>query len=152
MSSGGQAEWWFYHVEHTSLDAAVAPLLEKCLERRWRVVLAGSEETLARIDQSLWTWRDDSFIPHGRGDAERQPIHLSTTAEPLNGANVALLLDGADADGARFERCMVVFDGADQETRSKARRQYKAASDSGAGARYFQQEGRGWKEWRPDKG
>lgn len=147
--SGG-AEWWFYHVEHTSLDASIGPLLEKCLSRRWRVVIAGEEETLARLDEALWTWREDSFLPHGRGRAhpERQPILLSEVAEPRNGAQVALLLDGADADPLRFERCLVVFDGADEASRAKARLQFKAAVDAGAVAKYFQQErGGGWKEW-----
>jgi DNA polymerase III subunit chi len=148
------AEWWFYHIAHTSLDAAIGPLLEKCLERRWRVVVAGAEETLGRLDTSLWTWREDSFLPHGRGRTApgKQPVLLSTLAEPANGAKVALLLDGLDADGAQFDRCMVVFDGADETVRAKARQQYKAATDAGATARYFQQErGGGWSEKTPAK-
>lgn len=151
----GSAEWWFYHVEHTSLDAAIGPLLDKCLARRWRVVVAGAEDTLARLDTALWTWREDSFLPHGRGRAhpERQPVLLSVEAEPRNGAKVALLLDGADADPSQFERCLVVFDGADEASRAKARQQFKAATDGGVAAKYFQQErGGGWKEWSAKSG
>jgi DNA polymerase-3 subunit chi len=148
------AEWWFYHIEHTSLDAAIAPLLEKCLDRKWRVVVVGKTETLDKLDRSLWTWRDDSFLPHGRArvDAERHPVLLSTEAAPANGARVALLLDGMDCDASLFERCMVVFDGGDEAARAKARQQYKAASDAGASARYFQQEpGGGWKEFKKEE-
>ncbi len=132
---------------------AIGPLLEKCLDRRWRVVVAGAEETIDRLDGTLWTWRDDSFLPHGRGRSapEKQPVLLSTVADPSNGAKVALLLDGKDADGAKFDRCMVVFDGGDAETRATARKQYKAAADSGAVARYFQQDHGGWKEMTPAK-
>jgi DNA polymerase-3 subunit chi len=146
------AEWWFYHIEHTSLDAAIGPLLEKCLERNWRVVVAGADETIGRLDGALWTWRDDSFLPHGRGRSapHKQPILLSTTANPENDAKVALLLDGVDADGSKFDRCLVVFDGGDEVSRAKARLQYKAASDAGAVAKYFQQErGGGWTERTP---
>lgn len=148
----GAAEWWFYHIEHTSLDAAVPPLLEKCLERRWRVVVVGQQETLDRLDKTLWTFREDSFLPHGRHtDAARQPVLLSTEAAPVNGAKVALLLDGSDADAEVFERCMVVFDGGDETARAKARQQYKTALDAGAPARYFQQErGGGWKEFKKE--
>ncbi|MBI1361676.1 MAG: DNA polymerase III subunit chi [Alphaproteobacteria bacterium] len=151
--SGPGAEWWFYHIEHGSLDQAIGPLLEKCLDRRWRVVVAGREETINKLDGTLWTWRDDSFLPHGRGRSApaRQPVLLSTVAEPDNGARVALLLDGLEADAAKFDRCMVVFDGGDAETRAKARKQYKAAADAGAVARYFQQERGGWKEMTPSK-
>lgn len=146
------AEWWFYHIEHTSLDAAVGPLLEKCLERKWRVVIAANEETLARLDGALWTWKDDSFLPHGRTQPERQPILLAAEAEPVNGAKVALLLDGRDADPARFDRCLVVFDGGDELARGKARSQFKAALDAGASAKYFQQEpGGGWSDKTPPK-
>lgn len=144
-------EWWFYHIEHSSLDAAVAPLIEKCLERQWRVLVVGHEETLARLDRALWTWRDDSFLPHGRArtDAAKQPVLLSTEPHAPNGAKVALLLDGSDIGSSSFERVMVVFDGGDEAARSKARQQYKAAADSGGKARYFQQErGGGWKEFQ----
>jgi DNA polymerase-3 subunit chi len=144
------AEWWFYHIEQGSVDAAIAPLIEKCLERKWRVLVVGKEETVTRLDRSLWTWRDESFMPHGRAraDAEKHPVLLSTEPAPVNGARVAILLDGGDADAALFERVMVVFDGGDDEARAKARQQYKTALDGGVAARYFQQERGGWKEFK----
>jgi DNA polymerase-3 subunit chi len=148
------AEWWFYHIEQGSVDAAIAPLIEKCLERKWRVVVVGHEETIVRLDRSLWTFREDSFLPHGRArtDAAKHPVLLSTEAVPANGAKVALLLDGSDADPKAFDRIMVIFDGGDETARAKARQQYKAATDGGAAARYFQQErGGGWKERTPAK-
>jgi DNA polymerase III subunit chi len=151
-TSAKAAEWWFYHIEHTSLDAAIGPLIEKCLERQWRVLVVGGEATLTRLDKALWTWRDDSFLPHGRGDPGRQPVLLATKAEPDNTATVALLLDGSDADASRFERCLVVFDGAGEVARAKARIQFKAAADDGSVARYFQQErGGAWTEKTPAK-
>ena len=145
------AEWWFYHIEHTSLDAAIAPLIEKCLERKWRVVVVAHDDTLERLNKSLWTFREDSFLPHGRArtDAAKHPVLLSTEATATNGAKVALLLDGSDIGAETFERVMVVFDGGDETARAKARQQYKAATDAGGGARYFQQErGGGWKEFK----
>lgn len=153
MPGAGTAEWWFYHIEQGSVDAAIAPLIEKCLERRWRVVVVGHEETAERLNRALWTWKDESFVPHGRArtDAANQPVLLSTEATPANGAKVAVLLDGSEADATLFERVMVVFDGGDESARAKARQQYKTALDAGAPARYFQQERGGWKEFkRPD--
>lgn len=147
----GAAEWWFYHIEHTSLDAAIAPLIEKCLDRKWRVVVVAHDDTLERLNKSLWTFREDSFLPHGRArtDAAKHPILLSTEATATNGAKVALLLDGSDVGMETFERVMVVFDGGDETARAKARQQYKAVTDAGGGARYFQQErGGGWKEFK----
>jgi DNA polymerase-3 subunit chi len=148
------AEWWFYHIAQGSVDAAIAPLIEKCLDRKWRVLVVGHEETVQRLDRALWTWRDDSFLPHGRArtDAAKHPVLLSTEPVPVNGAKVAVLLDGSDADPEPFDRIMVVFDGGDETARGKARQQYKAATDAGGAARYFQQErGGGWIERTPAK-
>ena len=56
----------FYHLEHQPLDRILPNLVERTLERGWRaVVQAGSPERLEAIDALLWTWKDESFIPHG---------------------------------------------------------------------------------------
>lgn len=56
----------FYHLERQSLESALPLLVEKSLERGWRVVVrAGSAERLDAIDTALWTYREDSFLPHG---------------------------------------------------------------------------------------
>lgn len=149
MAGGAQTEWWFYHLERGALEVALGPLLEKCLEKGWRVLVVAAPDRLKDLDAALWTWRDDSFTPHGVDgpDASRQPILLSSAADPKNGARAVVLLDGADADAGAFERCMVMFDGADTDVRSKARGQFKAAKDAGAPVRYFQQGDRGgWVE------
>lgn len=150
MPRAGSAEWWFYHIEQGSVDAAIAPLIEKCLERRWRVVVVGHEDTVERLNRALWTWKDESFLPHGRArtDASNQPVLLATEAVATNGAKVAVLLDGSDAEATSFERILVVFDGGDENARAKARQQYKAATEAGGAARYFQQERGGWKEFK----
>jgi DNA polymerase-3 subunit chi len=153
MSEAQKPEWWFYHLQRTTLERAVGPLLEKCLERGWRVLAVSPDITRrAALDEALWTYDDQSFLPHGQAEAEglepgQQPILISGEAENLNAAAVALLMDGVDLPpDADFERCMVMFDDGDQATRQKAREQFKAAKDAGLSARYFQQAGRGWKE------
>jgi len=151
--AGAGPEWWFYHLQSTTLERAAGPLLEKCLERGWRV-LAISEHAARRtaLDEALWTYDDNSFLPHGATDTadldpEVQPILISSQAVNRNGASVALLIDGAELPvTAPFERCMVMFDDGDAETRQKAREQFKAAKEAGLTARYFQQKGRGWQE------
>lgn len=153
MSEARKPEWWFYHLQRTSLERAVGPLLEKCLERGWRV-LAVSEDASRRaaLDEALWTYDDQSFLPHGQAEADGlnpkdQPILISGQLDNQNDAAVALLMDGAELSvEADFERCMVMFDDGDAATRQKAREQFKAAKDAGLSARYFQQSGRGWKE------
>lgn len=153
MSEAAQPEWWFYHLQRTTLERAVGPLLEKCLERGWRVLAISPDATRrAALDEALWTYDDQSFLPHGQAEAEGlskadQPILISNEVENTNSAAVALLMDGVELPvAANFERCMVMFDDGDSTTRQKAREQFKAAKDAGHVARYFQQSGRGWKE------
>src|SRR4051812_30324096 len=68
----------FYHLQNMSLEAVLPPLLEKSLERGWRVIVqATSEERAEALDAHLWTYRDDSFLPHATwraGDAQEQPV------------------------------------------------------------------------------
>lgn len=153
MSEAQTPEWWFYHLQRTTLERAVGPLLEKCLERGWRVLAISPDATRrAALDEALWTYDDESFLPHGQSEADglnadAQPILITSTPENGNSARVALLMDGVDLPvQAAFERCMVMFDDGDSAARQKARTQFKAAKDAGLTARYFQQTEQGWKE------
>ena len=139
--SSANAEWWFYHLERGSVEAALGPLVEKCLQRSWRVLIVADPQRVKEIDSGLWTWRDDSFLPHGTAeDAPKdQPVLISAEVEPVNGADVLILLDGMAADGDAYQRVMVVFADADTASRGKARGQFKAARDAGSTVKYFQQ-------------
>lgn len=149
-----QPEWWFYHLERSGPEAAAGPLLAKCLERGWRVLVVSPRyERLTALDTALWTRDAASFLAHARiddaaHDPARQPILLAPHPDNRNGADVLVLLDGAEAEpGARYARCMVLFDGHDEAVRASARAQYKAARGAGLVTRYFQQDARGnWAE------
>lgn len=146
-----QAEVWFYHLERSSLDQVLPELLEKTLARGWRAVIRPpSEQMIERLDQWLWTYRDDSFLPHGPAaepGASRQPIVLTAGPENPNQAQALFLVDGSpteDMDG--YERCIVLFDGADESALAKARSQWKAVKASGATVSYWKQQARGWEK------
>ncbi len=56
----------FYHLLDQRLERVLPQLLEMSLARGWRVVVqATSEERIEALDAHLWTYRDDSFLPHG---------------------------------------------------------------------------------------
>ena len=138
------AEVLFYHLEHQPLERVLPTLLERTIERGWRaVVQVGSTERLEALDATLWTYRDDSFLPHGRagdGFAAEHPIYLTTGDDTPNGAAVRFLVDGADmASFDGFERIVVLFDGRDAEALQRARGQWKAVKNAGLGATYWQQ-------------
>ena len=134
----------FYHLERTPLEAVLPSLLEKTLERGWRaVVQAGSAERLSALDEALWTYRADSFLPHGTardGHADAQPVFLTTGSDTPNGAGVRFLVDGAEPETyAGFVRMVFLFNGLDSEAVAQARAQWKAAKAAGCGVTYWQQ-------------
>lgn len=137
-------EVFFYHLERHPLERVLPGLVERTLERGWRaIVQAGSRERLEALDTHLWTYRDDSFLPHGTekdGPPALQPVLLTTAEDNPNGAGVRFLVDGAQlARFAGYQRVVIIFDGADRPALEAARGQWKAARAQGCAVTYWQQ-------------
>jgi DNA polymerase III subunit chi len=140
----------FYHLQDRRLEDVLPPLLEKCLERQWRVVVeAGSEERVEALDAHLWTYRDDAFLPHGTtADAPgQQPILLLTGPGTPNKAHVRFLVDGAaPADLSGLERAVLIFDGNDETAVQSARKHWKSVKEAGHSPTYWQQVDGRWEK------
>ncbi len=138
----------FYHLQGQPLERVLPELLEKCLERKWRVVVQfGSEARRDAVDAHLWTYRDESFLPHGTvrdGRAAAQPVWVTAEDDNPNEASVRFLADGAEAaDYSAYQRVVRIFDGNDPETVDRARDAWKEAKAAGHEATYWQQSERG---------
>lgn len=139
----------FYHLQDMTLETVLPPLLEKSLERGWRVVVQStSEERADALDAHLWTYRDDSFLPHATwraGDASDQPIIL--TAEPgnPNNAKIRFLIDNAalPEDSPSYERLVLVFNGDDGDALTAARNAWTECKSRGFEVTYWQADERG---------
>ena len=134
----------FYHLTESKLEDALPPLLEKSLERGWKVVVqTASEERRDALDVHLWTFRDDSFMPHGTDAAENaaaQPVVLTISAENANAANVRFIVDGAEPPPLEaYERIVFMFDGYDAAQLESARAQWKKLKGEGHTLTYWQQ-------------
>ncbi|MEC9432709.1 MAG: DNA polymerase III subunit chi [Pseudomonadota bacterium] len=145
------AEAWFYHLTDGSPEATAPDLTEKCLSRGWRVAArCGTGAMVSTLDRALWTFRDDSFLPHGTagdGDPATQPVYLTAGPEVPNGAAVLMLVDGAAAapDEMRgFERVIVIFDGADPRRLDQARGLWRETVAAGLKAVYWAQDAGRW--------
>lgn len=138
----------FYHLQNAPLEQVLPQLLERSLARGWRaVVKVGNAERMEALVNSLWTYREDSFLPHGTrddGSAEAQPVFLTATDENPNAAQVVFLVDGAEpGDISGFERCVLMFDGRDEDALAAAREHWKALKAAGHDATYWQQSDEG---------
>jgi DNA polymerase-3 subunit chi len=138
----------FYHLQRRTLEEALPQILEKTLERGWRaVVMAASEERVESLTQLLWTYKEFSFLPHGSardGDAEHQPIWLTTEDERPNAATVLILTDSATSNRiADFTLVCEMFDGNDSEAVQAARDRWKLYKAAQHDLTYWQQSQRG---------
>lgn len=144
------AEMLFYHLQRQPLEKVLPPLLEKSLARGWRVIVqASSDERVEALDAHLWTYRDDSFLPHGtdgESDPASQPVLLTTRDHNPNRAEVRFLIDGAEvpADADGYERIVLLFDGEDPDALAAARERWTQAKAQGLATTYWQadEEGR----------
>ena len=139
----------FYHLVSTSLERALPKLLERALAQGHRaIVRAASAERIEHLNAVLWTYEDESFLPHGSsrdGNPAAQPIWLTERDENPNGSSLLVLTDGVEAaDLSAFARCVDLFDGNDAEAVAAARARWRRAREAGHALTYWQQTGARW--------
>ena len=145
------SEALFYHLERRTLDDVLPGLVEKSLERDWRVLIrVESADRASAVDALLWTYSEESFLPHaiqGDGEATHQPVLIAVEEGNPNGADVLFLVGGAGvSDWAHmtfFERTVLLFDGRDPETLASAREAWKAAKAAGFDVTYWKESASG---------
>ncbi len=142
-------EIWFYHLERSGLDQVLPELLEKTLARGWRALVRGeTSDLLARLDEQLWTYRDDAFLAHGQSGepfADRQPVLITGDGANLNGAQALFVVEGDPGDLTDYERCIMIFDGRSDEALAGAREVWTRYKRAGHEVTYWRQgESRGW--------
>lgn len=148
----GETEVFFYHLESRTLEQVLPALLERSLERGWRAaVQASSMERVDALNTLLWTYREDSFLPHGAdsdGPSDLQPVYLTDTDANPNGATVRFLVDGASVEEVGdYARIVHIFNGHDADAVTRAREAWSAAKERGLAVSYWQQDQNGrWQQ------
>ena len=140
-------DYWFYHLEASTLEGALPNLLEKTLEKGWRALIKMPASRLQALDEFLWTYRDEAFLPHGREDepqADLQPILLSSDTQSAKGFDAVFLIDGAEIEDLEgVTRTIIMINGRSDEDVKRERGRWKILKDQGADLAYYQQDDRG---------
>lgn len=142
------ADLLFYHLETRPLESVLPVLLDKTLERGWKAVVeVGSAERLEVLDAALWTYTDDSFLPHavatGGEDDAIQPVLLTNGKNNPNTANVRFYVDRATPSaGQDYERLVYIFNGHDPDAVTEARGIWRELRETYT-LTYWQQDGNG---------
>ena len=108
--------------EGVACDVTACRIAEKAWLQGHRVHLhVDSPESARRLDDLLWTWRDESFVPHavrgadGPADSDGDPpVTIGWGRVPESAADVLLNLDTRVPDGfERFARIAELVGGAE---------------------------------------
>jgi DNA polymerase-3 subunit chi len=139
----------FYHLTAAPLERVLPRIAERVIEGGGRLLLVSGDAGLAeRLDQHLWTYSPESFLPHGRAgedDEGDQPVLISSTVDAANGARNVALADGVwRGEALDFDRAFYFFDG---ESIAGARAAWRElAGREGVTPRYWKQDEDG--KWR----
>ena len=144
----------FYHLQKMSLDEVLPKLVEKAYNLKKNIkITVGNEERVEALNNLLWTFDDDKFIPHGSkkdGFSDMQPIFLSAENNNPNNAVLLFIVDDADIDIEQissYERIFYIFDGNSEFSLNKARILWKALKNSDNQLNYWQQNSSGsWEQ------
>lgn len=134
----------FYHLTSTPLESALPKLLEKSLQAGFRsVVLLESEDYVESMNNLLWTYDPNSFLPHGSqrdSNPNLQPVYLTCTKENPNNAALLLVTTGeVYTEEQNFARVLDIFDGRNTKQVTQARTRWKHYKEAGHILKYLKQ-------------
>ena len=123
----------FWLLSRDPAERVVAMIAERVLAEGGRALVvcedAGRREA---VGKALWDAKAEAFLANGEaGGAHdaRQPILLSASCEPANGAGACILADGRwrpeTLEGGTFDRVFLLFD---EEGRDAARSAWRDLS------------------------
>ena len=140
---------YFYHLTRRRLEDALPMLVERSLAQGWRVEVRGTRpDALAKLDDHLWTYSEESFVPHeraGQDGADAAPVIL--TDQALSGYDCILCVDGAELSADEVnaaERACLIFDGHDDQALTQARALWRSLTGAGCAAQYWSEESGKW--------
>jgi DNA polymerase-3 subunit chi len=110
-------------------------IAEKAWKENHRVMIqAASEQEARHLDQLLWTFRDQSFVPHALlpvADTTTTPVIIGWNADAGEERDILInLSDEVPACFSRFERVIEPVDN-DPERRAISRQHYRYYRDRG---------------------
>jgi DNA polymerase III subunit chi len=130
---------------HAPLERALPAIAERVVATGERlVVVAEDDAQLEQLDEMLWTYRAESFLPHGRTGDQPVLLALPENANAVYG-NIAFA-DGIWRDSAlNFSRAFYFFD---SDTREGARAAWRGlAGQTQVERHYWKQDDAGkWQE------
>jgi len=121
----------FYNTAPLQVEKTLFALLEKSLEKGNKsLLLFKDKEKCLSINEQLWTYKQNSFLPHISEDDQIYdnidvPVYLSTKNENPFKAELLFSIDGFLPDNIdHFERVIIIIDVNDELLNEKYKNYY----------------------------
>jgi DNA polymerase III subunit chi len=133
---------YFYHLTRSSSFEALPSLLEKTLAIGKKAIVRVKEKaTSEKLDTHLWSYKEESFLPHSLSDLSLDDCPIFISHETItHKAPFQFLLEGVELPNSGYERLCILFDGQDPDELAVARTQWKEAKVKDLECAYFQQD------------
>ena len=132
----------FVEVNANQMEARACEIAERIYAQGNRLqIIAADEEQAARMDDLLWTYSPDSFVPHGiwKGfDNEiAQPVVITSRQEWVEGIEYLLMLDYCELEVLRrFSRAVHMVVNDSRERLETSRRYWTQLKEAGFSLRH----------------
>ena len=99
---------YFYNCSHRNVVADISWLTEKLYKERDSILICcKDQETVEVIDDFLWRYKEDGFIPHSIEKKERSsiyPVLITTDIDEEHKHNVLLALSGVLIEEKKWQK------------------------------------------------
>ena len=134
----------FYDMPQEERYNWVARLVEQAWRAKKRMLIhCGSDTETRYLDEFLWTYREDAFLPHevvGKdgtlADGDAQVVLTTQEQDPIDAEILLLDAPVSMAFAAQYKTVLELVDHSDQDTLQESRNRYKAWRESGANVSY----------------
>ncbi len=127
---------YFIELQIANKTKHICDITERFYEMGKSIVVFASEKPeLLQLDDRLWTWKQESFVPHAifkPGIQNNEPVQLIHDPDNLPGADVIILHDPIAPD--KLTAYKIIIDFAEvyhPEKRKNSRIRYKRCRDEG---------------------
>ena len=142
---------YFYNCSHRNVVADISWLTEKLYKERDSILICcKDQETVEVIDDFLWRYKEDGFIPHSIEKKERSsiyPVLITTDIHEEHKHNVLLALSGVlieEKNWQKFTKAYYFFDDQENEEKENARAMWRSLSALNVDCKYWVNKANKW--------
>ena len=124
---------YFYNSSKRNVISDISLLIERLFQDKKSIlVYCKDQETVEFIDEFLWAYKEEGFIPHSMETKEQSsiyPILITTNIHQDYKHNVLLALSGIiveEKDWQKFTKAYYFFDDQENKERENARLMWKS--------------------------